>query len=252
VGGARAVVCQHHLPIRRKGDVEMSTHAAPRRVTGPLKTWYDMHEALGHEARALADMAAGLAGADLDTFAQRFGAFDAELRNHSEVEDGIMFPAILAAGGSVPDHLLDEHRDEQLRVYALGAAVMAARGRRDDESLAALAPLASTLRDSLLDHLRAEEDEVLGEVDALFDTDQQAQLLRTIIASMPPDPGMQPWVASALTPEHLEARLRNMGASLGHDAFVGVLTQIHDGVDPTVWAGLESCAPDLTALVAGS
>jgi hypothetical protein len=223
-----------------------------RKVEGPLKTWYDLHEALGHEVRALADLATGITGAGVDGFAKRFGAFDAELRNHSEVEDGIMFPAIVAAGGSVPQHLLDEHRDEQLRVYELGSAIMAVKGRGDDASLAALAPLASSLRDGLLAHLQAEEDEVLGEVDQLFDTDQQSQLLRTIIASMPPDPGMQPWVAAALTPEHLEARLRNMATSLGHDALVGVLTQIHDGVDAKTWSVVESRTPDLAALVPGS
>ncbi len=223
-----------------------------RRVIGPLKTWYDLHEALGHEVRALADLATDITGAGVDGFAKRFGAFDAELRHHSEVEDGIMFPAILAAGGTVPHHLLDEHRDEQLRVYELGSAIMAAKGRGDDESLAGLAPLASNLRDGLLAHLHAEEDEVLGEVDELFSTDQQSQLLRTIISSMPPDPGMQPWVAAALTPEHLEARLRNMATSLGHDALVGVLTQIHDGVDAATWAEVESRTPDLAALVPGS
>ena len=50
-------------------------------------------------------------------------------------------------------------------------------------------------------------------------------------------------------PEHLEARLRNMATSLGHDALVGVLTQIHDGVDLAVWAEVESRTPDLAALV---
>jgi hypothetical protein len=228
------------------------TNQPARKVTGPLKTWYDLHEALAHEVRALADQATGIAGDGVDAFAKRFEAFDAELRNHSEVEDGIMFPAIRAAGGTVPQHLLDEHRDEQLRVYALGSAIMAAKGRGDDASLAAPAPLASSLRDGLLAHLQAEEDEVLGEVDELFSTDQQSQLLRTIIASMPPDPRLQPWVAAALTPEHLEARLRNMASSLGHDALVGVLTQIHDGVDPAVWAEVESRTPDLAALVPGS
>ena len=69
---------------------------------------------------------------------------------------------------------------------------------------------------------------------------------------MPPDPVMQPWVAAALTPEHLEARLRNMATSLGHDALVGVLTQIHDGVDAATWAEVESRTPDLAALVPGS
>jgi hypothetical protein len=163
-----------------------------------------------------------------------------------------MFPAILVAGGAVPHHLLDEHRDEQLRVYELGAAIMAAKGRGDAVSLHALAPLATNLRDGLLQHLQAEEDEVLGEVDQLFDTDAQSQLLRTIISSMPPDPRMQPWVAAALTPEHLEARLRNMAASLGHDALVGMLTQIHDGVDAATWEVVKSRTPDLAALVPGS
>lgn len=211
-----------------------------------------MHEALAHEARALAELSDGLARADLDAYAERFGHFDAELRNHSEVEDGIMFPAIAAAGGSVPRHLYDEHRDEQLRVYELGTAIMTAKGGDDDGSLAALVPIAAALRDSLLAHLHREEDEVLGEVDELFDADRQAEILRKIIGSMPPDPGMQPWVAAALTPEHLAARLRNMAASLGHDAFVGVLTQIHAGVDPAVWSAFAERAPDLAAIVPSS
>jgi hypothetical protein len=229
-----------------------TSSSTARRVTGPLKTWYDLHEALAHEVRALADLAAGIAADGLNSFAQRFGAFDAELRNHSEVEDGIMFPAIVAAGGSVPDHLLHEHRDEQLAVYALGAGIMGAKGRGDEASLTGLAPLATNLRDGLLRHLEAEEEEVLGQVDGLFDTDQQSQLLRTIITSMPPDPRMQPWVAAALTPEHLEARLRNMAGSLGHDALVAMLTQIHDGVDAATWDVVKSRTPDLAALVPGS
>lgn len=222
----------------------------PGTVTGPLKTWYDMHEALGHEVRALADVAATVTSDALEGFAQRFAAFDAELRNHSEVEDAIMFPAILAAGGTVPDDLFDQHRDEQLVVYELGTAVMAARGLADDAALGALAPAASALRDSLVAHLRHEEDAVLGQVDGLFDPDRQAQLLRSIIGAMPADPGLQPWVAAALTPEHLEARLRNMANALGHDALVGVLTQIHDGVDASIWAEVQTRTPDLAALVA--
>lgn len=221
---------------------------APRRITGPLKTWYDMHEALDHEVRALADLAAGIARDGVDDFARRFAAFDAELRNHSEVEDGIMFPAVVAAGGTVPDALFGEHRAEQLAVYEVGASLMGAKGRGDDAALAGLAPVAAALRDSLLAHLRLEDDAVLGQVDGLFDPDQQAQLLRTIISSMPPDPGLQPWVAGALTPEHLEARLRNMASSLAPDAMVGVMTQIHDGVDAATWAEVEARTPDLAAL----
>jgi iron-sulfur cluster repair protein YtfE (RIC family) len=225
------------------------TSSAPRRVTGPLKTWYDLHEALRHEISALADLAVDLVGAGLDGFARRFGAFDEELRHHSEVEDGIMFPAIQTAGGTVPHSLLEQHHQEQLQVYELGAAIMHARGLADDESRAALAPLTSALRDGLVHHLQAEEQEVLGQLDNRFSADQQSQLLRTIISSMPRDPALQPWVAGALSPEHLEARLRNMASSLGNDALVGVLTQIHDGVDAATWAEVESRTPELGALV---
>ena len=35
----------------------MTATPTPRRITGPLKTWYDMHEALAHEVTALADQA---------------------------------------------------------------------------------------------------------------------------------------------------------------------------------------------------
>lgn len=69
---------------------------------------------------------------------------------------------------------------------------------------------------------------------------------------MPPDPGLQPWVAGALTPDHLEVRLRNMASALGHDALVGVMTQIHDGVDAATWAEVRSRTPDLAALVPSS
>lgn len=53
----------------------------------------------------------------------------------------------------------EQHREEQLAVYALGAALLHA----------------------------------------------QAALFRSIIAALPPDPQLQPWVAAALTPAHLEA-----------------------------------------------
>ena len=159
-----------------------------------------------------------------------------------------MFPAVDAAGGTVPTHLLSEHRDEQLRAYELGTAVLRARAARDGPATAALAPVSAMFRDELVRHLSVEEDEVLSQVDGVFDTGEQAQLLRTIISSTPPDPGLQPWIASALAPEHLEARLRNMATSLRRDALIGVMTQIRDGVDPSTWAVVRSRTPDLAAL----
>lgn len=229
----------------------MTASPAPHRITGPLKSWYEMHEALSHEVTALAETSTSLTAGELDRFAQRFAAFDRELRTHSEVEDGIMFPAIERRGGTIPAALVAEHREEQLRVYELGTALLRAKATPDHSALSAIAPQAAALRDSLRRHLEHEEADVLGRVDDLFTAGEQAGMLRTIMSSLPADPHLQAWVAAALTPEHLEARLRNMAASLSHAALVGALAQIHDGVDAETWARIRSRTPDLAAMVPG-
>lgn len=221
----------------------------PTRITGPLRTWYDLHEALDHEAAGLAEDAASLSAEHLDAFAERFWGFDRELRAHSEVEDGIMFPAITARGGHVDAELEREHRAEQLEVYALGSLILHALAATDADALAALAAPAVALRDSLRAHLRAEEATVLNQVDVLFDDQEQGALLRTIIGALPPDPQLQPWVSAAITPEHLEARLRNIANSLSTPALTALLTQIRDGVDAETWHEVEARTPELAALV---
>lgn len=221
----------------------------PRRIQGPLKTWYDLHEALDHEVTGIAADAAALTLSGLDAFATRFWAFDRELKAHSEVEDGIMFPAILERGGTIDDALLEEHRAEQLAVYAVGAALLHANATRTEEALTALVGPTADMRDSLKAHLQQEEASALTQVDGLFSDDEQSALFRTIISSLPPDPQLQPWVTSALSPDHLELRLRNIASSMSTPALTGLMTQIHDGVDDATWAVVRSRTPDLAALV---
>jgi len=220
-----------------------------RRIAGPLKTWYDLHEALAHEVTGIAADAGALTLDGLDDFATRFWAFDRELRAHSEVEDGIMFPAIADRGGDIEAHLGQEHRDEQLAVYAVGAALLHANAIRSPEALSALGAPAAALRDSLLAHLEFEEATALTQVDDLFTDDEQAALFRTIIGSLPPDPGLQPWVTAALSPEHLEARLRNIASSMSTPALTDLMTQIHAGVSTDTWAVVEARTPELAGLV---
>jgi hypothetical protein len=219
------------------------------RITGPLKTWYDLHEALAHEATGIAADAETLTLDGLDAFATRFWAFDRELRAHSEVEDGIMFPAITERGGHIEADLGQEHRDEQLVVYALGAAVLHANATRTVDELRLLSAPAAEMRDSLAAHLALEEATALTQVDGLFSDDEQSALFRTIIGSLPPDPQLQPWVASALSPEHLEARLRNIASSMAAPALTTLMTQLHDGVSADRWSVIESRMPDLATLV---
>ena len=207
----------------------MTSSTSPGRITGPLKTWYDLHEALAHEATGIASDAEVLTVDGLDAFAARFWAFDRELRAHSEVEDGIMFPAISQRGGN--------------------AALLHANATRTSDAIGALARPAAEMSDSLEAHLELEEATALTQVDGLFSNDEQAALFRTIIGSLPPDPQLQPWVAAALSPEHLEARLRNIAKSMSTPALTALMTQIHDGVGADTWSVVEARTPDLAALV---
>lgn len=227
----------------------MTQPAEPGRITGPLKTWYDLHEALDHEVTGIAADAETLTLDRLDAFATRFWAFDRELRAHSEVEDGIMFPAITERGGTIEHDLWQQHRDEQLAVYAVGSALLQAKATRTEAALAALAAPTADMRDSLKAHLAFEESTALVQVDGLFGDDEQAALFRTIIGSLPPDPQLQPWVTAALSPDHLELRLRNIASSMSTPALTSLMRQIHDGVDAGTWAVVESRTPDLAALV---
>ncbi|MBL8775200.1 MAG: hemerythrin domain-containing protein [Acidimicrobiales bacterium] len=227
----------------------MTNTDQPGRITGPLKTWYDLHEALDHEVTGIAEDAEALTLDRLDAFATRFWAFDRELRAHSEVEDGIMFPAIAERGGSIEADLGQEHRDEQLAVYAVGAALLAANATRAADALTELVGLTADMRDSLKAHLEHEEATALTQVDGLFSTDEQSALFRTIISSLPADPQLQPWVTSALSPDHLELRLRNIASAMPAPALAALMAQIHDGVDAATWSVVESRTPDLASLV---
>src|SRR5436189_3279918 len=113
----------------------MTPSTSPARITGPLNTWYDLHEALAHEATGIAAEAETLTLDGLDAFATRSWAFDRELRAHSEVEDGIMFPAMVERGGNIEMQLGQDHRDEQLAVYAVGTALLHANATRTTDAL---------------------------------------------------------------------------------------------------------------------
>lgn len=221
------------------------------RIDGPLHTWYDLHEALSHEARAVADLAAELTTDSLPAFAERFQLLADELRTHSTVEDGIMFPAVRAKGGPVADVLTHDHEREQTLVQHLSAAVLEARALGDTSVFATIADGTASLRDDLLPHLEAEEEHVLPLVPTLFDHDEQAHLLTLIITLAPTDPHLQAWVAGALTPEHRETRLRGMAAALPPAAMAGIMRQIEDGVTAEVWDDIVRRTPDLAALATG-
>jgi hypothetical protein len=163
----------------------------------------------------------------------------------------MLFPEIERRGGKVARAFGEEHHHEQQVVYDLDCALLAARLSPEPAQLQCVAVVLSRLCDQLVAHLRAEETDVLSQVQRLFDDADQASWLRQIFALVPADPTLQPWVAAALTPEHREARLRNMEQSLPRPALIDALRQIRDGVDAPVWADISARLPQLAALADG-
>jgi hypothetical protein len=134
---------------------------------------------------------------------------------------------------------------EQRATYTLATGLLEAKGTRSAKALSGLVGPASDLCDSLVRHLEREEELVLSQVDGLFDDHEQAALFRSIITSLPPDPRLQPWVAAALSPEHLETRLRNIAASMTEPTLSSLMAQIHDGVPSVVWLEIQARVPEL-------
>jgi len=196
----------------------------------------------------MATAATQLSPRDLIMLEDRFRVFEGELRTHSTVEDALMFPAIEARGGVVEEAFAKEHRQEQLLVYDVACAFLALRLDNTGHAGERLVQALARVRASLGAHLQAEEDEVLSQVSNLFDENEQAALLQKIFSVLPPDPRLQPWVAAALTPEHREARLRNMQAALPPAALVATLRQIREGVTAEVWTDISRRLPELASL----
>lgn len=227
---------------------------AAERITGPLRAWYDIHDALRQEIGSLEQVVTECDEDDRDAwtaFADRFEFFHGELRDHSLHEDGIVFPAMRQQGIPVESNYTKEHHKEQALVYDVAASIheVAVLTDRYDVSGARQAAREAivSLRMHLVEHLALEEEYLLPQADEVISDDEQAWILQAIIASVPPDPRVQPWIAAALTPEHREARLVHMHDELPADAFAAVMGQIRAGVSAEIWADIVSRQPGLAA-----
>jgi len=212
-------------------------------------SWRELHEAFRHELAGLVTQADSLVVANVEAFTERFAFFAQELRVHSEVEDGILFPALADRGHRVEGGFTEDHHDEQRRIYDLGSSLYGIASLADRfEVTDAVEAVQHGVRDlgtGLERHFDWEERDVLPVVASAFDGEEQSWLLGRIIAVLPADPRVQPWVTASLSPAHRDVRLRHLHDSLPHEAFVATMRQIREGVPPEVWADIEARQPDL-------
>jgi iron-sulfur cluster repair protein YtfE (RIC family) len=218
---------------------------AVARITGPLRAWYDIHEALLFEARALATQARATSPLQAEALARRYAFFEAELRLHSSVEDGLMFPAMREAGGHVDPVLSSDHQRDQLVLYDVRCALLEAEAFDRVRTLERVVETLDVLAEHLARHFSDEEETALVMAAKVFSDAEQGRLLKSIFRLLPPDPHLEPWILSSLTPEHRVARLRNLISSLPPPRLEQVLEETRAGVSPDIWRDLEHEIPEL-------
>jgi hemerythrin-like domain-containing protein len=215
------------------------------RIGGPLVSWYDIHESLAFEIKALAEASRHLDLDGVDAFGERFEYFRDELRRHSEIEDGLVFASIATKGGNIDPSFELEHHAEQQLMYEIGYELLGATALRSSAQFGLVAEQLAQIRDSLVAHFQEEEDEILPQVPELFEMGEQVNLLHAILGTLPPDPNAQGWIVARLTPEHREARVRHMSQALPPEQFAIILEEIKSGVSPEIWADVAARVPDL-------
>jgi hemerythrin superfamily protein len=221
---------------------------------GPLRGWYDIHQALRVELADLREHADRSTNRDPDAvqaFDERFDFLRAVLTAHSAAEDGIIFAAMRLRGLESTDELTKDHMRELGNIYDVHRHLVEARFLGDLEDAAG--PLGRArdathrLEDDLLAHLAVEEESVIPEVLANFSADDQASLLGKVVAENPPDlvPKILPWMIGAISPEHRVAAVRDWQATLPPEVVTMLVGFLRAGLAPDVWSDLEARVPEL-------
>jgi hemerythrin-like domain-containing protein len=227
--------------------------APPQRREGPLRSWYDIHDALRHEVEALVTEANALTddATTLDAFDQRVEFLRRMLSAHSTAEDAVMFPSMARRGLAVDERFRAEHLTEVGSIYDLHRNAVQARFITDPvESVAALARIVAgtqRLQAGLEGHLTAEEEQLLPAVLDAFSEDEQLTLLHSILASNPGDVKLQmiPWIVGAVPIPHAAEFLDDVHVSAGDAGFAFVATLVHDDVPADRWDALVELLPAL-------
>jgi len=221
---------------------------------GPLRGWYDIHQALRVELADLREHADRSADRDpeaVHAFDERFEFLRAVLTAHSAAEDGIIFAAMRLRGLDSTDELTRDHMRELGNIYDVHRHLVEARFLGDLEDAAV--PLRHArdathrLEDDLLAHLAVEEEGVVPEVLANFSADEQASLLSKVVAENPPDlvPKILPWMIGAVSPEHRVAAVRDWQATLPPEVVTMLVGFLRAGLAPDAWSDLEARIPEL-------
>ncbi|MEM1363162.1 MAG: hemerythrin domain-containing protein [Pseudomonadota bacterium] len=225
--------------------------------SGPLESWFDIHEAIKKEFPRLRKMAANACLEDTDslkTLSDEVVFFAEVLTVHSLSEDGVGFPIMRARGISVPKALGDDHHRELAALYDIRRACLELLFHEDGQDLeAALATVRgqlAALEEDLAQHIAAEDDVVIPQAMEAFSPAEQAQLVVKMVAHTPAwlSEKVLPWMITNISAEHRTHLLAVWMENLAREPLIARVRVIKAGVSAELWAELKRDVPGLVTL----
>lgn len=222
--------------------------------SGPLESWFDIHEAIKNEFPRLRKMAADARLEDADslkTLSDEVVFFAEVLTVHSLSEDGVGFPIMRARGITVPKGLSEDHHRELTALYEIRRACLELlfheEGQDLAEALASVRHQLAELEEDLAQHIAAEDEVIIPQAMKLFSPSEQAQLVVKMVAHTPSwlSEKVLPWMITNISSEHRVHLLEVWLENLAQQPLAEKIRTIKLGVSAELWGELTRQVPGL-------
>lgn len=212
-------------------------------MPGPIDSLRFVHAAILSEVDRVDQATTDAASAeDLAALADDVEFFENLVLLHTKGEELGLFPAVAEAAPHIDETYLVDHEDERATFAALREAIAAG-------DLPAARRAAVVLRGHARSHITKENTLILPFVAAAFDPPKQAEMIGTILSTIPPEQmtAVVPWIINRIPTDDAEAYVRVLEHAMPPDVFGAARGWIREGVPAEIWDDLSARLPQLTA-----
>ncbi|MEM8631184.1 MAG: hemerythrin domain-containing protein [Pseudomonadota bacterium] len=222
--------------------------------SGPLESWFDIHEAIRKEFPRLRKMADDTDLGDtngLKRLSDEVVFFAEVLTVHSLSEDGVGFPIMRSRGISVPESLSEDHHRELTAIYDIRRSCLELLFHEEGQDVAPaldrVRQQLAALETDLNAHITTEDDVIIPQAMALFSPQEQAHLVVRMVAHTPAwlSETVLPWMIESISREHRVHLLKVWVDNMPPEALREKVGVIRAGVSPDTWRDLVEGVPGI-------